>query len=155
MEAGGQVFFSLSIGYGGLTLFSSGNKWNNDFCSDALVISIANSATSLWASIIMFSFFGFHMNFEVEQCRKTIQSNNTAAIAAFMLKENIEGSATLMGLETGTKNCSSYFFYEKVITINVESNLKKTTIVFKDMFWYTYAIFSLMYLNKIGIHLGM
>jgi len=114
IAAGGQVFFSLSIGYGGLILFSSGNKWNNNVCSDALVISIANSATSLWASIIMFSFFGFHMNFEVKKCWESMQSNSTEVIEAFMLKENIEGNATPIGLETASNNCSKYFFFEKV-----------------------------------------
>ncbi|XP_028516894.1 sodium- and chloride-dependent transporter XTRP3A [Exaiptasia diaphana] len=114
MQAAGQIFFSLSIGWGGLIVFASGSKWNNNFCSDALFVSISNSVTSVWASIIMFSFFGFRMKYQVKSCERLMDSNSTKDIGEFMMKVNIEGSPTPLGLMSGSRNCSKEFFFEQI-----------------------------------------
>lgn len=68
MDAAGQIFYSLGVGFGSLTLFSSGNAPRNNCYMDAIMVALGNCATSLWASIIMFSFFGFKANYKVHKC---------------------------------------------------------------------------------------
>lgn len=70
MDAAGQIFYSLGVGFGSLTLFSSGNPPKNNCYMDAIMVALGNCATSLWASIIMFSFFGFKANYKVNKCEQ-------------------------------------------------------------------------------------
>ncbi|NXS49809.1 S6A18 protein, partial [Balaeniceps rex] len=59
LDAATQIFFSLSLAFGGLIAFSSYNPPKNDCEKDALTVAIANSMTSLYASIPVFSVLGF------------------------------------------------------------------------------------------------
>ncbi|XP_068003853.1 sodium-dependent neutral amino acid transporter B(0)AT3-like isoform X2 [Melanerpes formicivorus] len=59
LDAATQIFFSLSLGFGGLIAFSSYNPPNNDCEKDAVTVAIVNSMTSLYASIPVFSVLGF------------------------------------------------------------------------------------------------
>ena len=68
MDAAGQIFYSLGVGFGSLTLFSTGNTAKNNCYMDAIMCALGNCATSLWASIIMFSFFGFKAKRQVLKC---------------------------------------------------------------------------------------
>ncbi|EDO49319.1 predicted protein, partial [Nematostella vectensis] len=68
LDAAGQIFYSMGIGYGSNILFSSGNNHDNNLFSDAIVCSLANSGTSIWASIIMFSFFGYRAHYKMSTC---------------------------------------------------------------------------------------
>lgn len=68
MDAAGQIFFSLGVGLGSVTLFSTGNQPKNSFIMDAIMCALGNCATSLWASIIMFSFFGFKARKKFLKC---------------------------------------------------------------------------------------
>ncbi|XP_068722930.1 sodium- and chloride-dependent transporter XTRP3-like [Montipora capricornis] len=69
MDAAGQIFFSLGIGFGTLTLFSTGNKRKNSCYMDALLCTLGNCGTSVWAGIIMFSLFGFKADYKVRECQ--------------------------------------------------------------------------------------
>ena len=69
MDAAGQIFFSLGIGFGTLTLFSTGNKPKNSCYMDALLCALGNCGTSVWAGIIMFSLFGFKADYKVKECQ--------------------------------------------------------------------------------------
>lgn len=68
MDAAGQIFYSLGVGFGTLTLFSTGNKPKNSCYTDALLCALGNCGTSVWASIIMFSLFGFKADYKERQC---------------------------------------------------------------------------------------
>ncbi|XP_074542591.1 inactive sodium-dependent neutral amino acid transporter B(0)AT3 [Halichoeres trimaculatus] len=59
LDAATQIFFSLSVAFGGLISFSSYNDERNNCEKDALIVGIINSATSLYASISIFSILGF------------------------------------------------------------------------------------------------
>ena len=65
MDAAGQIFYSIGVGFGTLTLLSTGHKPKNNFYMDAIMSALGNCGTSLWASIIMFSLVGF--NCEVDR----------------------------------------------------------------------------------------
>ncbi|XP_053571739.1 sodium-dependent neutral amino acid transporter B(0)AT3-like [Bombina bombina] len=59
LDAATQIFFSLSLGFGGLIAFSSYNPEKNDCGKDAVTIAIINSMTSIYASIPIFCILGF------------------------------------------------------------------------------------------------
>ncbi|XP_064362813.1 sodium-dependent neutral amino acid transporter B(0)AT3-like isoform X2 [Dromaius novaehollandiae] len=59
LDAATQIFFSLSLAFGGLIAFSSYNPPKNDCEKDAVTVAIVNCMTSLYASIPVFSVLGF------------------------------------------------------------------------------------------------
>ncbi|XP_063781258.1 sodium-dependent neutral amino acid transporter B(0)AT3-like [Pseudophryne corroboree] len=59
LDAATQIFFSLSLGFGGLIAFSSYNPERNDCEKDAITVAIINSLSSLYASIPIFCILGF------------------------------------------------------------------------------------------------
>ncbi|XP_054619747.1 sodium-dependent neutral amino acid transporter B(0)AT3-like isoform X2 [Dunckerocampus dactyliophorus] len=70
LDASTQIFFSLSVAFGGLIAFSSYNNQLNNCEKDAVMVGIINSATSLYASISVFSILGFKANNALITCRE-------------------------------------------------------------------------------------
>ena len=68
LEAGTQIFFSLGLAFGGLIAFSSYNPVNNNCYKDALVVSLTNCLTSMFAGIVVFSILGFKATMVYEHC---------------------------------------------------------------------------------------
>uniref|UniRef100_A0A3Q2XLE0 Transporter n=1 Tax=Hippocampus comes TaxID=109280 RepID=A0A3Q2XLE0_HIPCM len=69
LDAATQIFFSLSLAFGGLIAFSSYNNEHNNCEKDALIVGIINSATSLYASIAVFAVLGFKANNDLQNCQ--------------------------------------------------------------------------------------
>ncbi|XP_073319362.1 sodium-dependent neutral amino acid transporter B(0)AT3-like [Pagrus major] len=69
LDAATQIFFSLSLAFGGLIAFSSYNPERNNCERDAVVVGVINSATSLYASISIFSILGFKATSAFNTCR--------------------------------------------------------------------------------------
>uniref|UniRef100_A0A8D1QUX3 Transporter n=1 Tax=Sus scrofa TaxID=9823 RepID=A0A8D1QUX3_PIG len=59
LDAATQIFFSLSLAFGGHIAFASYNPPRNHCERDAVTIALVNSMTSLYASIAVFSVLGF------------------------------------------------------------------------------------------------
>ena len=56
--AASQIFFSLSVGYGGQLALSSYNKFRNNCHRDAFIVGICNSVTSVFAGLVVFAILG-------------------------------------------------------------------------------------------------
>lgn len=77
LEAGTQIFFSLGLAFGGLIAFSSYNPVNNNCYRDAIMVSMTNCLTSMFAGIVVFSIIGFKATMVYEKC---LDSRNTTLL---------------------------------------------------------------------------
>ncbi|XP_076016767.1 sodium-dependent neutral amino acid transporter B(0)AT3-like [Genypterus blacodes] len=70
LDAATQIFFSLSLAFGGLIAFSSYNPQKNNCESDALIVGCVNSFTSIYAAIPIFAILGFKANTNFIKCQQ-------------------------------------------------------------------------------------
>ncbi|CAH2283389.1 sodium-dependent neutral amino acid transporter B(0)AT1 [Pelobates cultripes] len=84
LDAGTQVFYSFSLAFGGLISFSSYNSVHNNCERDAVIISIINGFTSIYAATVIYSIIGFRATARYDDC---FDSNILALTNAFDLPE--------------------------------------------------------------------
>uniref|UniRef100_A0A8C2C383 Transporter n=1 Tax=Cyprinus carpio TaxID=7962 RepID=A0A8C2C383_CYPCA len=70
LDAGAQVFYSFSLAFGGLISFSSYNSVHNNCEQDAVIISIINAFTSIYAATVIYSIIGFRATERFDDCLK-------------------------------------------------------------------------------------
>ncbi|XP_072251107.1 sodium- and chloride-dependent transporter XTRP3-like [Leuresthes tenuis] len=85
INAGTQIFFSLGLGFGSLIAFSSYNQYHNNFERQAIVISLINSGTSIFSSIVTFAIYGFKATVNYENC---LERSRTLLLNTFNLAED-------------------------------------------------------------------
>ncbi|XP_037385280.1 inactive sodium-dependent neutral amino acid transporter B(0)AT3 [Talpa occidentalis] len=84
LDAATQIFFSLSLAFGGHIAFASYNPPRNDCEKDAVSIALVNSMTSLYASIAIFSVLGFKAANDLGRC---LDGNILVLLDAFDLAD--------------------------------------------------------------------
>ncbi|KAI4876727.1 hypothetical protein NFI96_021071 [Prochilodus magdalenae] len=84
LDAGAQVFYSFSLAFGGLIAFSSYNPIHNNCEQDAVIISIINGLTSIYAAIVIYSVIGFRATERFDEC---LNGNILTLLNAFELPE--------------------------------------------------------------------
>ncbi|XP_051966605.1 sodium- and chloride-dependent GABA transporter ine-like isoform X3 [Xyrauchen texanus] len=59
VNAAAQIFNSIGISFGSMISMASYNKYNNNILRDTFIVALANSATSILASFVIFSAIGY------------------------------------------------------------------------------------------------
>lgn len=95
LEAGTQIFFSLGLAFGGLIAFSSYNPVNNNCYRDAVMVSLTNCFTSMFAGIVVFSIIGFKATMTFEKCLQMRSSMLAKLLGADYNASNILHDSTL------------------------------------------------------------
>lgn len=68
LDAGAQVFYSFSLAFGGLISFSSYNSVHNNCEMDAIIVSVINGFTSVYAATVVYSIIGFRATERFDDC---------------------------------------------------------------------------------------
>ncbi|XP_074469656.1 sodium-dependent neutral amino acid transporter B(0)AT1-like [Sebastes fasciatus] len=122
LDAGAQVFYSFSLAFGGLISFSSYNPIHNNCEQDAVIISIINGCTSIYAATVIYSIIGFRATEQFDAC---VNGNIMMLLNAFDLTEGavtesnydeilqklnstISGSQVIQGLDLSTCNLRTF-----------------------------------------------
>lgn len=100
LEAGTQVFYSFSLAFGGLISFSSYNSVHNNCEMDALVVSVINGFTSVYAATVVYSIIGFRATERYDEC---FEENILTLINGFDLPE---GNVTQENFEAMQQWCN-------------------------------------------------
>ncbi|XP_065484194.1 sodium-dependent neutral amino acid transporter B(0)AT1 [Caloenas nicobarica] len=121
LDAGAQVFYSFSLAFGGLISFSSYNSVHNNCERDALIISVINGFTSIYAATVIYSIIGFRATERYDDC---FDKNILTLMNAFDLPE---GNVTQDNFEQMQQLCNmtnpTLFASLKFESCNLESFL--------------------------------
>ncbi|XP_003794564.1 sodium- and chloride-dependent transporter XTRP3 isoform X2 [Otolemur garnettii] len=93
INAATQIFFSLGLGMGSLIAFASYNEPSNNCQKHAIIVSLINSATSIFASIVTFSIYGFKATLNYESCLNKVillLTNSFDLEDGFLTASNLE-----------------------------------------------------------------
>ncbi|XP_072361192.1 sodium- and chloride-dependent neutral and basic amino acid transporter B(0+)-like [Scyliorhinus torazame] len=82
-DAATQIFFSLSVSWGGIAALSSYNRFHNNCYEDAIIICIVNCATSVFAGFAIFSVLGHMAHVEQKLVAEVAQTGFGLAFIAY------------------------------------------------------------------------
>ncbi|HEX9746161.1 MAG TPA: sodium-dependent transporter [bacterium] len=79
----GQIFFSLSVGFGVMIAYASFRPKNSDIVNNAFITSLANCGTSFFAGFAVFSILGYMANVQGKEVAEVASSGLGLAFVAF------------------------------------------------------------------------
>ena len=82
-DAAIQIFFSLSISYGGMNTLASYNRFNHNIQRDAILIPLANCVTSFFAGLVIFSYMGYLSKITQQDIHDIIQAGQGLAFVVY------------------------------------------------------------------------
>lgn len=68
LDAAAQIFYSFGLAFGGLIAFASYNNPGNNCQKDAIIVSICNWLTAIYACLVIFSILGYKATLMFEHC---------------------------------------------------------------------------------------
>ena len=81
--AASQILFSLSVGFGSQLILSTYNQFDNNTHRDAVLISIFNSLTSVYAGFVVFCVIGFLGDTTDKNVEDVVESGIKLAFVAY------------------------------------------------------------------------
>ncbi|XP_038659107.1 sodium- and chloride-dependent neutral and basic amino acid transporter B(0+)-like [Scyliorhinus canicula] len=73
-DAATQIFYSIAVALGAITALSSYNRFHNDCYRDAIVISVVNCGTSVFAGFAIFAILGHMAHVQDKSVREIVES---------------------------------------------------------------------------------
>eukprot|EP00038_Savillea_parva_P019819 m.29054 g.29054 ORF g.29054 m.29054 type:complete len:615 (+) comp4568_c0_seq1:91-1935(+) len=83
LDAAGQILYSLSPGFGTLIAYSSYNDRHNDMLKDALIVSVINCSTSVFAGFAIFAILGHMAHIKGVSVEDVVQGGPGLAFIAY------------------------------------------------------------------------
>uniref|UniRef100_A0A8C5Z768 Uncharacterized protein n=1 Tax=Marmota marmota marmota TaxID=9994 RepID=A0A8C5Z768_MARMA len=126
-DAATQIFYSLSVAWGGLVALSSYNKFNNNCFSDAIVVCLTNCFTSVIAGFAIFSILGHMAHISGQEVSQVVKSGFDLAFIAYP-----EALAQLPGGPFW-----SILFFFMLLTLGLDSqfaSIETITTTIQDLF---------------------
>ncbi|XP_023688147.1 sodium- and chloride-dependent neutral and basic amino acid transporter B(0+) [Paramormyrops kingsleyae] len=82
-DAATQIFYSLSVAWGGLTALSSYNKFKNNCYKDCIIVCLTNCGTSIFAGFAIFSILGHMAHVYEKPVPEVVESGFALAFVAY------------------------------------------------------------------------
>jgi len=113
-EAAIQIFYSLCGAMGGLTTLSSYNKFNNNCHRDALLITVINCATSIFAGLVAFAILGIMADVTGQDVKDVVKSGPGLVFQVYPFV------ISKMGV-TPVPQIMSFLFFIMMVTLGIDS----------------------------------
>ncbi|XP_078092189.1 sodium- and chloride-dependent neutral and basic amino acid transporter B(0+)-like [Mustelus asterias] len=73
-DAATQIFYSIAVAFGAITALSSYNTFNNDCYKDAIIVSVINCGTSVFAGFATFAILGHMAHLQDKSVHEVVES---------------------------------------------------------------------------------